>query len=117
MSTDQYLVYTDIPSHTNHPLKSYAVYDQRYSREEITSSDIIKKNIVSSNIINQQQPIITKREIQDYFKPAEQIYDYDEQLIKYTKLIDEIRMVTSAAQIIVRHIECKHQFDHKLNID
>ncbi|XP_050065690.1 zinc finger MYM-type protein 1-like, partial [Aphis gossypii] len=31
-----------------------------------------------SNIIIQQQPTITKREIQDFFKPAEQIYDYDD---------------------------------------
>ncbi|KAF0703126.1 zinc finger and BTB domain-containing protein 24-like [Aphis craccivora] len=34
-----------------------------------------------SNIIIQQQPIITKREIQDFFKPAEQIYDYDDKYI------------------------------------
>ncbi|KAF0756711.1 Uncharacterized protein FWK35_00034723, partial [Aphis craccivora] len=30
-----------------------------------------------SNIIIQQQSTITKREIQDFFKPAEQLYDYD----------------------------------------
>ena len=30
-----------------------------------------------SNIIIQQQPTITKREIQDFLKPTEQIYDYN----------------------------------------
>ena len=87
-----------------YPIRFLAVYAQKYSREEITSSDIAKKNIVSiffskytnlldkifinkliiiiilflgSNIIIQQQPTITKREIQDFLKPTEQIYDYE----------------------------------------
>ncbi|XP_025204869.1 uncharacterized protein LOC112601440 [Melanaphis sacchari] len=30
-----------------------------------------------TNIVFQQQPTITKREIQDFFKPAENIYDYN----------------------------------------
>lgn len=30
-----------------------------------------------SNIVIKQQPTITKREIQDFFTPAENIYDYN----------------------------------------
>ncbi|XP_025190983.1 oocyte zinc finger protein XlCOF10-like [Melanaphis sacchari] len=30
-----------------------------------------------TNIVFQQQPTLTKREIQDFFKPAENIYDYN----------------------------------------
>ncbi|XP_025203846.1 transcriptional regulator of yeast form adherence 4-like, partial [Melanaphis sacchari] len=36
-----------------------------------------------SNIIIQQQPIITKREIQDFLKPTEQIYDYKGKYLIY----------------------------------
>ncbi|KAF0714907.1 zinc finger and BTB domain-containing protein 24-like [Aphis craccivora] len=52
----------------------------------IRHKNIIKKNIVSTNFIIQKQPTITKREIQDFFKPAEQIYDYDVILL-YLKYI------------------------------
>ncbi|KAE9521830.1 hypothetical protein AGLY_017765 [Aphis glycines] len=38
-----------------------------------------KKEKHRSNIIIQQQPTITKREIQDFFKPAKNIYDYNVQ--------------------------------------
>ncbi|KAF0740676.1 Uncharacterized protein FWK35_00034580 [Aphis craccivora] len=49
-----------------------------------------------SNIIIQQQPIITKQEIQDFFKPAEQIYDFDGKYIIY-KFITLFELLKSQA--------------------
>jgi len=38
---------------------------------------IIIKIFSGSNVVIKQQPTITKREVQDFFTPAENIYNYN----------------------------------------